>query len=653
MSSSDVSHWPCYKINFPLSVITLKNYVFLQDSLIAIIEESRGVRLKKLITEIQSQSTPLSQNGIMNPRLLRQKPNQSSWHLLPLLLAFQSNSCIYLVESAPRYTLHDVLAFSPAIVANSAAKYMFIFYQILEILAELRVSGFSISPSITFKDFYVTNSMWISASMLLVDESDIVPEEKEPPKPIIDRWLFSTPSILTPPFLFKEKLHDYTTMWVNCEITNFDYIMILNTLVGRRIKDPAHYPVFPWVMDFSKAHGGLRDITKSKYRLCKSDTMLDLNYNPPSGNSNKKDLFGNVPHHISDDPLTSISYYVYMARRVPKEILCKNVRSRWVPDEYPSSLERLYELTPEECTPEFYTDPSIFESIHPDLPDLILPSWAASAEDFITHHRSVLEGTYVSQHLNSWIDLIFGYKLSGIASIDSKNVYLSLVDGHSYLTNAGVVQLFSRPHPVRKTQGFKNIDASPDVPDILNNSDSTNSLVFLSNDQASDNVSDDVTCISGKLLEEDIKTQKNPGALRRDIWSIDSAIDEASYVEEVNKMADHATEARPRPSLPLIGAGLRMRFDSLLEATGNETKTPLADDFQINISGCDNFIAELEILEKEMKFQGHIAPVGNEGVGKFHFGSVFDSVDECKVGDFLLFVEPHGNHNCKIYLLSP
>ena len=529
---------------------------------------------------------------------------------------------------------------------------MFIFYQILEILAELRASGFSISPSTTFKDFYITNSMWISASMFLVDESDIVPEEKAPVKPIVDKWFLTTPSILTPPFLCKEKLHDYTTMWVNCEITNFDYIMILNTLVGRRVKDPSHYPVFPWVMDFSKANGGFRDITKSKYRLCKSDTMLDLNYNPPSGNSTKKDLLGHVPHHISDDPLTSISYYVYMARRVPKEILCKNVRSRWVPDEYPSSLERLYELTPEECTPEFYTDPSIFESIHPDLPDLILPSWAASAEDFITHHRSVLEGTHVSQHLNSWIDLIFGYKLSGIASIDSKNVYLSLVDGHSYLTNAGVVQLFSRPHPIRKTQGFKedNSDASSDVPDIPNSSDSTSSLVFLSNDQASDGVSDDVTCISGKLLEEDIKTQKNPVALRRDIWSIDSATDEASHVEEVNKVVDHSAEARPRPSLPLIGAGLRMRFDTLLEATGNDTKTPLADDFQINIGACDNFIADLEILEKELKFQGHIAPVGNEGVGKFQFGSIFDSDGGCKVGKFLSF-KPFGKYFCVIIRL--
>ena len=40
-------------------------------------------------------------------------------------------------------------------------------------------------------------------------------------------------------------------------------------------------------------------------------------------------------------------------------------------------------------------------------------------------------------------------KLSGEASIKSKNVYLQLADDHSDLLNHGVVQLFSHPHPHR------------------------------------------------------------------------------------------------------------------------------------------------------------------------------------------------------------
>jgi WD repeat-containing protein 81 len=68
--------------------------------------------------------------------------------------------------------------------------------------------------------------------------------------------------------------------------------------------------------------------------------------------------------------------------------------------------------TPEECIPEFYCDPSIFTSIHEDLPDLKVPDWCnGSAVEFIRTHRLLLESDLVSKKLHSWIDLVFGYKV--------------------------------------------------------------------------------------------------------------------------------------------------------------------------------------------------------------------------------------------------
>ena len=61
----------------------------------------------------------------------------------------------------------------------------------------------------------------------------------------------------------------------------------------------------------------------------------------------------------------------------------------------------------------------------------------------------MLESDYVSQHLHLWINLNFGYQLSGQAAIDAKNVPLKQ-DGVSGLTkNPGFVQLFTHPHPQR------------------------------------------------------------------------------------------------------------------------------------------------------------------------------------------------------------
>lgn len=39
-----------------------------------------------------------------------------------------------------------------------------------------------------------------------------------------------------------------TQRWVRGEISNFQYLMHLNTLAGRSYNDLSQYPVFPWVL---------------------------------------------------------------------------------------------------------------------------------------------------------------------------------------------------------------------------------------------------------------------------------------------------------------------------------------------------------------------------------------------------------------------
>lgn len=54
-----------------------------------------------------------------------------------------------------------------------------------------------------------------------------------------------------------------------------------------------------------------------------------------------------------------------------------------------------------------------------------VPPWFnGSPEEFVSHHRSLLEGEYVSRNLHRWIDVIFGYCLKGQAAVDNKNVPL-------------------------------------------------------------------------------------------------------------------------------------------------------------------------------------------------------------------------------------
>jgi hypothetical protein len=67
----------------------------------------------------------------------------------------------------------------------------------------------------------------------------------------------------TPQQLIKKS--KFTQMWQKREITNFEYLMILNTFANRTYNDLTQYPVFPWVIkDYSSDTIDLDD--KNVYR---------------------------------------------------------------------------------------------------------------------------------------------------------------------------------------------------------------------------------------------------------------------------------------------------------------------------------------------------------------------------------------------------
>lgn len=59
-----------------------------------------------------------------------------------------------------------------------------------------------------------------------------------------------------------------------------------------------------------------------------------------------------------------------MARRVPMDVLKSVVRSNFEAKEYPESIQRMMQWSPDECIPEFYSDPDVFESLHSSMPNL-------------------------------------------------------------------------------------------------------------------------------------------------------------------------------------------------------------------------------------------------------------------------------------------
>jgi Beige/BEACH domain len=50
-----------------------------------------------------------------------------------------------------------------------------------------------------------------------------------------------------------------------------------------------------------------------------------------------------------------------------------------------------------------------------------MPKWARTPAEFLKINKFALESKYVSNNLNKWIDLIFGYKQQGEEAIKCHN----------------------------------------------------------------------------------------------------------------------------------------------------------------------------------------------------------------------------------------
>lgn len=259
------------------------------------------------------------------------------------------------------------------------------------------------------------------------------------------------------------KRSGWTQKWVKREISNFEYLMHLNTIAGRTYNDLTQYPVFPWI---------LQDYESKQIDLSKPSVYRDLSR--PIGALNEKRLQRfrdryeafddpNIPKFLYGSHYSSIgSVLFFMLRLEPftTQFLENLQGGRFdIPDRLFYSLPSAWnnclqspsdvkELTPEFFyLPEFLRNSNEFDlGVKQDgerVNDVELPPWAKTPEEFIKIHREALESEYVSQHLHEWINLIFGYKQKGKAAEAADNVFY-------YLTYEGAVDVDAIEDPVER-----------------------------------------------------------------------------------------------------------------------------------------------------------------------------------------------------------
>ncbi|XP_057622636.1 neurobeachin-like protein 2 isoform X1 [Chionomys nivalis] len=247
-----------------------------------------------------------------------------------------------------------------------------------------------------------------------------------------------------------------TQKWVQREISNFEYLMQLNTIAGRTYNDLSQYPVFPWVLqdyvspvldlsnpavfrDLSKPIGVVNpkhaQLVREKYESFEdpAGTIDKFHYGTHYSNA------AGVMHYlIRVEPFTSLHVQLQSGRFDCSDRQFHSVAAAWQ-----ARLESPADV--KELIPEFFYFPDFLENqngfdlgclqlTNEKVDDVVLPPWASSPEDFIQQHRRALESEYVSAHLHEWIDLIFGYKQRGPAAEEALNVFY-------YCTYEGAVDL--------------------------------------------------------------------------------------------------------------------------------------------------------------------------------------------------------------------
>ncbi|XP_019058456.1 PREDICTED: BEACH domain-containing protein B isoform X2 [Tarenaya hassleriana] len=242
--------------------------------------------------------------------------------------------------------------------------------------------------------------------------------------------------------------------WRRREITNFEYLMILNTLAGRSYNDLTQYPVFPWV---------LADYSSESLDFNKASTFRDLSKPVGALDLKRFEIFEDRYHSFSDPDIPSFYYgshyssmgivLYYLLRLEPFTSLHRSLQGGKFDhaDRLFQSIEGTFrnclsntsdvkELIPEFFyMPEFLVNSNCYHlGVKQDgepLGDICLPPWAkGSPELFIARNREALESEYVSSHLHNWIDLIFGYKQRGKPAVEAANIFY-------YLTYEGAVDL--------------------------------------------------------------------------------------------------------------------------------------------------------------------------------------------------------------------
>jgi Beige/BEACH domain/PH domain associated with Beige/BEACH len=287
------------------------------------------------------------------------------------------------------------------------------------------------------------------------------------------------------------------SQWVNGKMSNFEFLMHLNSFAGRSFNDLTQYPVFPWVIadydsdeidlsdpkiyrDLSKPMGAIgRERAKQFQERYDSlaSTCFTEDDPPPFHYGTHYSCAAYVLYYLMRlEPFSRLALALQGGRFDVADRLFHDVGRSWK-SASSENLQDVRELIPEFFyLPEFFSNTNNFDfgetqrgkTVH----DVSLPKWAKSdPHRFVRINRQALESEYVSKHLHLWLDLIFGIKQRGQEAIDALNVFV-------HVTYEDEVDLDNMVDPVQRASTIAQIQNFGQTPSRLERKPFPQRLIF-------------------------------------------------------------------------------------------------------------------------------------------------------------------------------
>uniref|UniRef100_A0A2M4CUC0 Putative neutral sphingomyelinase n=2 Tax=Anopheles darlingi TaxID=43151 RepID=A0A2M4CUC0_ANODA len=235
-----------------------------------------------------------------------------------------------------------------------------------------------------------------------------------------------------------------TLKWQNGIISNYDYLLYLNSLADRSFQDLTQYPVFPWI---------ITDYWSAELNLKHSNVYRDLSKPVGALNPERLTRLKQRYEEMSEPKFLYGSHYstpgfvlYYLVRKHPDLMLClqngkfdhPDRMFNCVGDAFNNCMNNMSDF--KELIPEFYdvskqgdfllNTMKIDFGLRSDgtpVQNVTLPPWALNSPTrFVQVLREALESDIVSSQLHHWIDLIFGYKQQGTAAFEADNIFYHL-----------------------------------------------------------------------------------------------------------------------------------------------------------------------------------------------------------------------------------